>query len=153
PSIPPTQWKRFWKIRLTPTARNVWYRLILNKWPALTRLHFFLPHQFPSPFCPACPLLYQTTRHMALDCPIRALIWQASWSHLFPSIPFSTDTIWFSLLFLRPPPSPSLIPTTLWFQYLGSTLHAIWNAHWALVFENRPLRPTTIVPSIIRTLS
>ncbi|ORZ04235.1 hypothetical protein BCR42DRAFT_304109, partial [Absidia repens] len=68
PTTPPQQWKRFWKIRLAPMVRNVWYRLLLNKWPALTPLHFFMPQQFPSLFCPACPLHYQTTRHMSLDC-------------------------------------------------------------------------------------
>jgi hypothetical protein len=141
-------WIKFWKIRLSPTARNVWYRLISNKWPALTRLHHFMPNEFPSPCCPHCPSRYQTAKHLALECSSSFVVWQSLWQHHFPDLDFSPDYIWYSLLFLRPSPHPHLVDNTQWFQLLGSTLHSIWRSHWSYIFDHIPVRTSTMLSNI-----
>ncbi|ORY97151.1 hypothetical protein BCR42DRAFT_309515, partial [Absidia repens] len=97
-----------------------------------------IPNDFPSPCCPHCPSIYQTTKHLALKCSPSYLVWQSLWHHYFPALNFSPDSIWYSLLFLRPSPYPHLVNNTQWLQLLGSILHSIWRSHWAYTFERIP---------------
>jgi hypothetical protein len=145
-------WSKFWKLRLSPTARNVWYRLMMNKWPALTRLHHFIPTTVPSPYCPHCPSTYHTTKHLAIQCPSSLAVWQSLWQQYLPEFAFSPDQVWYSLLFLRPSPYPQSITDTQWFQLLGTTLHSIWRSYWAYTFDNIPVRLSTMLSTVYSDL-
>ncbi|ORZ07362.1 hypothetical protein BCR42DRAFT_472239, partial [Absidia repens] len=140
-------WIQFWKIRLSPTARNVWYRLLLNKWPALTRLHYFIPNDSPLLAAPIVLQLpnHQTPRSRMLS---QLSVWKSLWHLYFPALDFSPDSIWYSLLFLRPSPSPHFVNNTQWLQLLGSTLHSIWRSHWAYTFERIPVRTSTMLSTV-----
>ncbi|ORZ06211.1 hypothetical protein BCR42DRAFT_300628, partial [Absidia repens] len=138
---PPKSWSRFWKLRLTPSARNTWFRLIHHKWPDLTRLHYFMPHQFPSTQCQYCLAPLQDTKHLALLCPSRAEVWSTVWTTVIPNHDLDLDSLWIALLHLRPPPASFNVPLSFWHQFLGITLHAIWTAHWNKIFHNVPFSP------------
>ncbi|ORZ02087.1 hypothetical protein BCR42DRAFT_308216, partial [Absidia repens] len=151
--ISPKQWSQFWKIRLTPPARNTWFRLIHNKWPSMTRLNHFMPSTYPSPHCQYCFYPSQDTRHLAINCPSRLQVWQAIWSLLLPTHPFDPDIIWYSLLFFHNSPDITTISHHHWHQFLGMTLHAIWTAHWANIFDNVPFSPSYIIKTVSASLS
>ncbi|CAO3599412.1 unnamed protein product, partial [Absidia cylindrospora] len=158
PLIGPTpidskQWLTFWQLKLSPTARQVWYRLLHHKWPTHTMMHHRLPALYPNPHCPHCSYTLHDIHHMAISCPELRKVWHDVWHVHFPLLPFDPNHLWMSLLFLRPSPAPCLLSTPLWHQTIGSTLHAIWRAYWNHHFNQAPFRSTTITSNLRLPLS
>ncbi|KAG1489524.1 hypothetical protein G6F52_009557 [Rhizopus delemar] len=145
--LPPDGWRQFWKIPLSHSCRNVWYRLLHHKLPTRSNLHRLLPSIFPSPSCLNCPDQEETLEHFLYLCPQKLLVWQSIWNEHFPTQYFSSFSVAHALFQLKFPPVPASSLDISSAAIIGHTLLSVWRAHWAFIFDNIPIQTSVILNS------
>ncbi|KAI9487133.1 MAG: hypothetical protein EXX96DRAFT_605137 [Benjaminiella poitrasii] len=119
-------------------------------------MHRFLPEIFPIDFCPVCQSHPDSLQHFIFTCPLKLEVWRLVWPHYFhssldlDSLSLSVQQAIHQLDF----PSITLSVSSLDASVvIRSTLHALWQSYWELVFDKRPYSPPMIVTTIHRVFS
>ncbi|KAI9360492.1 hypothetical protein BD770DRAFT_318453, partial [Pilaira anomala] len=133
-------WSQFWLLPLSHSCRNIWYRLIHNKFPHHSLLHRFMPDHFPTPSCPICRDPEESLSHFLFTCPSKLQVWQHMWkTYIDPSdSTFSLDQLTFILHTLQITPHLITTAVTAPLTAFAATLEAIWLSHWTSVFNDVP---------------
>jgi hypothetical protein len=125
-------WKSIWNTDMPHNARNIWWRLLIGKLPAGSRLHAFLP-DIPI-FCRVCENETETDQHLLFSCPKKLDVWQSALSKYVKDQEWTIHMIenWFY-------PSPNII-TPLndvpMFLLLGTILATIWKYHFQSIRDD-----------------
>jgi hypothetical protein len=80
PPLTPAFWNTFWKNTILHNARNVWWRLLINKRPSGLFLNSILPGMVDSPLCRVCQVHLETSRHLLFSCSKKLEVWQGALS-------------------------------------------------------------------------
>jgi hypothetical protein len=153
------QWKRFWSISISLSARTVWYRCIHEKLPTKHRLHRLISDSHPSSLCSTCTLsIEEDDSHFLFLCPPKLAVWQSIFTTYIQSQPdqllFSlsvSQILSFSSSLTRATNLP--LPELDVQQIFACTLLSIWQAHWRLVFNNVLFSSANIITCISRLLT
>ncbi|KAI8321556.1 hypothetical protein EDC96DRAFT_597400 [Choanephora cucurbitarum] len=123
--LPSGVWKSFWKLPLSHSGRNGWYRL---------------------------PLDDDTLDHFLWLCPIKLPMWSALWP-LFFKDSFSIAALSQAFTSCNFPVTLASSPIADPSSVFGSILVSIWRAHWAFVFSNTPFVWSSVVADASRQVS
>ncbi|KAG9062176.1 hypothetical protein KI688_006508 [Linnemannia hyalina] len=146
PPLTPAFWNEFWKNKLPHNARNVWWRLLINKLPSGSFLNSILPDMVESPICRICQVHMETSRHLLFSCPKKLEIWEGALSRYVEERTWTADFVC-SLFF----PSPECIEPRDGFPLfllLGAILATVWRYHFAFVLEGQAFEPRIVLAAV-----
>lgn len=138
-------WTGFWREEMPHNARNVWWRLLINKLPSGVRLHAIIP-AVVEPLCRICSNGHETDRHLLFSCPKKLEVWQGALTKYVKEHTWTADQVE-SLFFPRPEKLTPLnnVPTIL---LLGSVLATIWRFHFAFIREDQIFDTTRVSAAV-----
>ncbi|KAI9488276.1 hypothetical protein BDB00DRAFT_750501, partial [Zychaea mexicana] len=145
PSFSPQQWKSFWRARILPLARTIWWRVLHHKISCHANLHRILPDRFSSE-CGICTTALDTQEHFLLDCPTKWHVWQSVIQDCV-LLPVHRTMIFDAIFFLVIPRWGLHRSWLSPIQLLTGILVGIWRVHWLSVFSNVPFNPTNVISS------
>ncbi|KAG0052741.1 hypothetical protein BGZ90_006406 [Linnemannia elongata] len=108
PPLTTTFWSSFWKNQIPHNARNVWWRLLINKLPSGLHLHSIIPDMV-EPLCRVCGTSLETSQHLLFSCPKKLEVWQGALSKYVEERAWTADFIC-SLFFPDPDPDQAFEP-------------------------------------------
>jgi hypothetical protein len=160
PSLPPPYapefyfpWSEFWKLPISHSCRNIWYRLIHKKLPHKSFLNRVMPNSFPTSTCPICSAPVESFFHFVFTCPPKLAIWEHMWyTYIDPSSygTFRIDDINMIICTLFAPFCSSIYTHFHPLSAIAATLEAIWSSHWAFIFNETPFTTANTI-SILTT--
>lgn len=128
-------WKYFWVNTMPHNARNVWWRLLINKLPSRSRLHAILPTIF-EPRCQICKDEDETDSHLLFSCPKKLEVWQGTLTKYIKDQEWTAELIeslfYPNTLNLKP---LDRIPLVL---LISTILATIWKYHFNSIREEVP---------------
>jgi hypothetical protein len=145
PPLTPAFWNEFWKYTIPHNARNVWWRLLINKLPSGNLLHTFFPDEY-SRVCRICKTHVETSRHLLFSCPKKLEIWQGALTRYVEEGDWTADYVC-SLFFPDPDPIKPRDEFPV-FLLLGAILATIWWYHFAFVIEGQDFEPQIVLSSV-----
>lgn len=143
-------WTGFWRTIMPHNARNVWWRLLINKLPSGDRLHAIIP-DVVEPICRICNNAIETDSHLLFSCPKKLEVWQGALTTYIKDHTWTADQIE-RLFFPRPETLTPLnnVPLAL---LLGSILATIWRFHFAFVREDQSFETGTVSAAVDITVT
>jgi hypothetical protein len=124
-TMQPSQWKRFWKLKIPHGARNCWWRLLIHKLPSQVNLR----HQIAGPpVCLLCSNALEDDFHMIIDCPRKTSFWLVARHVARIDVPM--QDIWDILNFRSSPRDETIL------LRLGEILMVLWQLHWHCCIDN-----------------
>ncbi|KAI7849601.1 hypothetical protein BDC45DRAFT_426804, partial [Circinella umbellata] len=151
PSLTKAKWRLFWKARILPSARTIWWRAIHNKISCRATLHHILPASFDNALCPLGDLETDSAPHFLFSCETKWIVWQQVLQDctLCPVTQDTTSDALFSLTI----PTWELSHSPLSpFQLISGIMVSIWRAHWLYVFSSVPFLSSNIIESTHKLL-
>ena len=145
PPLTPSFWKGFWKESIPHNARNVWWRLLINKLPSGTRLHAIIP-AVVEPLCRICNNGHETDHHLLFSCPKKLEVWQGALNRYIEDREWTAAHI--GSLFFPQPERHVPLNNIPFFLLLGSILATIWRYHHAFIRENQIFDSTRVLAAV-----
>ncbi|KAG2226343.1 hypothetical protein INT45_006015 [Circinella minor] len=151
PTLTPSKWQFFWKARIMPLARSIWWRSLHGKLSCRSTLHHILPARFDNALCALGDLENDSVSHFLFSCDTKWIIWQQVLQDcVLTSV--TQDTVHDAIFsFTMPTWDLSHSPLSP-IQIISGTMVSIWKAHWLYIFSSVPFCPTTIIDSTHKTL-
>ena len=145
PPLSAAFWTSFWKNKIPHNARNVWWRLLIDKLPSGVHLHSLIPDMV-EPLCRVCGVDPETNQHLLFSCPKKLEVWQSSLSKYVEERAWTADYIC-SLFFPDPDPVKPLHEIPI-FILIGTILASVWRYHHAFVREDQALEPRMVLATV-----
>jgi len=145
PPLTASFWSSFWKNKIPHNARNVWWRLLINKLPSGLHLHSIIPDMV-EPLCRVCGLNLETSQHLLFSCPKKLEVWQGALSRYVEERTWTADFIC-SLFFPDPDPIKPLHDIPI-FILIGTILASVWRYHHAFVREDQAFEPRVALAAV-----
>ncbi|KAG2217916.1 hypothetical protein INT45_008666 [Circinella minor] len=151
PTLTPSKWQFFWKARIMPLARSIWWRSLHGKLSCCSTLHHILPARFDNALCALGDLENDSVSHFLFSCDTKWIIWQQVLQDcVLTSV--TQDTVHDAIFsFTMPTWDLSHSPLSP-IQIISGTMVGIWKAHWLYIFSSVPFCLTTIIDSTHKTL-
>ncbi|KAG2216069.1 hypothetical protein INT45_001342, partial [Circinella minor] len=146
PSLAKSKWKVFWKARILPAARTIWWRALHNKISCRSILHHILPTHFDTDLCPLGDLQTDSVSHFLFSCESKWIVWQQVLQDCTLTT-VSQEMIADAIFNLHIPDWNSFPSPLSPIQLLSGTLLGVWRAHWLLVFSSVPFTPSNVIDS------
>ncbi|KAG2191304.1 hypothetical protein INT47_011774 [Mucor saturninus] len=136
--------KQFWRCRMFPQARTVYYRVFSRCIPT-KQLMFKHFGNVSSPQCSFCGTAEDSITHFLVECPIKRQIWQRVMSHYYPYLEFTPTMLYESLCSLKHP--LSMQNNEYYLAIVSTTLWQIWNLYWLHGTDNPRPYPVANLPN------
>jgi hypothetical protein len=144
PPLTPAFWNTFWKYTIPHNARNVWWRLLINKLPSGLFLNSILPDMVDSPLCRVCQVHLETSRHRPFSCSKKLEVWQGvRYRDMWRRESGRRSTSAASSSPVQTTSCPATV--SLFFFLIGVILATVWKYHFAFVLENQTFEPRIVL--------
>lgn len=145
PPLTSSFWTLFWKNPIPHNARNVWWRLLINKLPSGVHFHSILPDKV-GVLCRICLTQVESNQHLLFSCPKKLEVWQSAMTRYVEERDWSADYVC-SLFFPKSDPLEPHNDVPL-FLLIGVILATIWRYHFAFVMEDQGFDPRIVLTAV-----
>ncbi|KAF9918815.1 hypothetical protein BX616_005429 [Lobosporangium transversale] len=130
PKLNASFWMSFWCLPLPRNARNVWWRLLIDKLPFGVHLHRYMPNKSLL-ICQMCRRFPETEQHLLFSYPKKLEVWQGAMKKFVGENDWSAFLL--ESLFYANPTKINPLNNVPAFLLLSTILATIWKYHHACV--------------------
>jgi len=135
--LPPSSWRSFWRLNMSPKAFTPWWRVLHGSVAYLAKLHRWNPSKHPSPICRICNQSDEDLYHFVIGCIKKSLYWSDVCITLSRPNELSAELfVWTALVSLTSCDGLPLPDHIL--SILGNALGSMWKYHWHCVMNDKP---------------